>query len=168
MGTDYRKAKKHSALQQWTEKHMGHFCCYAFLHHLIIKRSIACNCLHLSQLLRKIKPPRFLPLQSWTVHKQVSDAVLSSFFSLPNTNYSAVVVVSTQKKKKKDKMPFHKKTAGSSWWLLTTKLKGWSLAVVRKEQSQNSVPGQASKGHARTARSQTSLSSQVLACRHIS
>lgn len=109
MGTDYRKAKKHSALQQWTEKHMGHFCCYAFLHHLIIKRSIACNCLHLSQLLRKIKPPRFLPLQSWTVHKQVSDAVLSSFFSLPNTNYSAVVVVSTQKKKKKTKCPFTKK-----------------------------------------------------------
>lgn len=42
------------------ETHGQFLLSYAFLHHLIIKCSITCNCLHLSQLLRKIKPPHFV------------------------------------------------------------------------------------------------------------
>lgn len=86
----------------------------------------------------------------------------SIVFSLLNTNYLAIVVLH-----EKTKCPFTEEQAPADG-LLTTKLKGCALVAVRKEQSQSSVPGQASKGHARTTRNQTSLSSQVLACRHVS
>ena len=77
ISTDYRKAKKHCAFQLWTEKL---FLSHAFLHHLILRCSMAYNYLHLSQLLRKTGPSHFLSLQSWRAHSQASDGFSILFF----------------------------------------------------------------------------------------